>query len=250
MTTSNIPLYFNWSFWAVIVAAVAIFLSQVPPVYLWFRGAKLDVEPYYRIHISHKVGNPNVQMHLILSNTGGRMLRIKSLAIRIERDGQEVADLPAQTYLSEPSDQNAVLLTRFQLKPNEDWVHIVNFLKFFSREEERRYRAAELEMKEDVAKKKSKDEDFGTLIEVENELVEPFVAMFEEKFRWQPGEYSMRLSVTTLDGKADFIKKYRFTLFEADSASLGNIKDDYKYGDGIFWDSGKHPGVAVQIWEA
>jgi hypothetical protein len=40
------------------------------------------------------------------------------------------------------------------------------------------------------------------------------------------------------------------TLFESDSAELTKVKDDYKFGDGINWDSGKHAGVFVQILEA
>lgn len=44
METENIPLYLDWSFWAVIVATAAIILSQLPPVILWFRKARIELE--------------------------------------------------------------------------------------------------------------------------------------------------------------------------------------------------------------
>src|SRR3972149_310835 len=104
MPANNLPLYLDWSFWAVIVAAVAIVLSQLPPVHLLIRRGKLDIEPYSRILITHKVGNPNVQAHLTLTNIGGRIVRVKGITLKIKRDGKEIAVLPAQNYHQNPRD--------------------------------------------------------------------------------------------------------------------------------------------------
>ena len=57
MVESEIPLYFNWSFWAVVVAAIAVFLSQIPPIKELIKSAKLDFEVYSKISITHKLGN-------------------------------------------------------------------------------------------------------------------------------------------------------------------------------------------------
>lgn len=65
---ASVPLYLNWSFWAVVVALCAVVLSQIPPIHLLLKKAKLDLELYSRIHLTHKVGNPNLQLHLIISN--------------------------------------------------------------------------------------------------------------------------------------------------------------------------------------
>ena len=250
MTTANTPLYFDWSFWAVVVAGIAIVLSQLPPVLLWFRRARIDVEPYSRIHITHRVGNPNIQLHLILSNVGGRTVRVKGLSVGIERDGKGVARLPAQNYLQNPSDKTTVLFTSFPLGPKQEWAHIVNFLNYFSREDEKKYRSAESKLRDDILEKRKVLENKDTLVEATEQLVSPFVAMFNEKFVWNPGEYKMAISVITSSDRANITKSYRFTLFESDSGDLSKAKDDYRYGDGINWDSGKYPGVIVQITEA
>jgi hypothetical protein len=246
----NVPLYMDWSFWAVIVAAIAIVLSQLPPVHLLFRRARLDIEPYSRIHISHKIGNPNVQLHLILSNVGGRNVRVKGIAIRIRRDGKDVAVLPAQNYLQNPTDKSTVLLTSFSLKPKEEWAHIVNFLSYFSREDEKKYRSAESKLRGNILEQRKSLDDKDRLVEAENKLISPFIKMFNEKFVWQPGEYEIAISVLASNKNANLEKNYRFTLFESDSTELSKVKDDYKFGDGINWDSGKHVGVIVQIVEA
>src|SRR3990172_1109484 len=117
MQPNTVPLYADWSFWAVVVAAIAILLSQLPPVHQVVRRAKLTMELYTRAHITHKVGNPNVQLHIILSNVGGRSIRIRGMALKVRRDGKDLAALPAQNYLQNPNDERTVLFTTFSLSP-------------------------------------------------------------------------------------------------------------------------------------
>ena len=74
--------------------------------------------------------------------------------------------------------------------------------------------------------------------------------MFEEKFIWSPGEYEVTIFVKTTNDKANVSKKYRFTIFESDSYELSKVKNSYKSGDGINWDSGNHQGVIVELIEA
>ena len=92
-------------------------------------------------------------------------------------------------------------------------------------------------------------ENKDRLIEAEKSLVSEFLDMFDEKFVWLPGEYELHVSVKASDEKANTSKNYRFTLFESDSDELSRAKEDYKLGDGIYWNSGNHPGVIVQIVE-
>jgi len=139
----EIPLYLNWSFWAVVVAGLALLLSQLPPIHLLLKRAKIDLELYSRIHITHKVGNPNLQLHLIINNIGGKVVKIKGISTAIKRNGEQIAVLPAQNYLQTPNDKTTVLLTSFSLKPKEEWAHLVNFLNYFSRNVDKEFRSAE-----------------------------------------------------------------------------------------------------------
>src|SRR5690606_16295838 len=99
MQNVAMPLYMDWSFWAVVVASIAVLLSQLPPIHVIYKKAKLDLELYSKISITHKLGNPNLQLHLILNNIGGRRVRVKDINVAISRDGIHLINLPAQNYL-------------------------------------------------------------------------------------------------------------------------------------------------------
>jgi hypothetical protein len=113
------------------------------------------------MHLTHKVGNPNAQWHLILENTGGRQLRIKGISLSFSKDGGQSFELPIQNYLRTPDADQTVMFRPFRLAPGEEWGHVINFFALFSRKEDKEYRVLEssirsdiLSQKEDPAKKR------------------------------------------------------------------------------------------------
>ena len=60
-----------------VVAVAALVLSQVPPLRVLLRRAKIDVRPHSRITISHWMGNPNFHHLLFIANDGGRRVTIE-----------------------------------------------------------------------------------------------------------------------------------------------------------------------------
>ena len=245
------PLYLNWSFWAVVVAAIAALLSQLPPMLLWFKRAKLEIELYSKISITHKVGNPNLQIHIIINNIGGCKIRIKNITASLERDGNLVATLPAQNYLQNQNSQNTLLFTTFSLKPAEEWAHIINLLNFFNRNDENKYRSLEADMQSDFRKKKAAlTEEPKNPIEIEESLVKPFHDFFNSHFIWDSGEYKLTVNVTTDQEKANISKTYRFTIFESHTGQLKAITEHFKYGGGIWWDPNIPVSAILDIKEA
>jgi len=245
------PFYLDWSFWAVTVASIALVLSQLPPIHILLKKAKIDFELYSKISLLHKVGNPNLQIHIIINNIGGRKVRIKNIESTVIRDGNKVAILPAQNYLEHPSDKNTVLFTSFPLNPGDEFGHIVNLLRLFSREEEREYRDLEGKLKSDIFEKQAlingKQKE---LIEASPENVEPFHKFFTQHFIWSAGEYELKIKVITDNESTNIEKNYRFTLFEYYEEELRKIKERYKYGDGIYWDSDVIQSAIIDIKEA
>jgi len=244
----SVPIYLNWTFWAVIIATLALFLSQLLPLRELLKGAKLDLDVYSRIPITHKVGNPNIQVHLVLRNIGGKSIKIRRAIIALKREGREIASLPAQNYLINPNNVNSTIpFVSFSLRPKEDWAYLVNFLNYFSRENEKNYRAAESALKERIVQIRNLPEHREEVAEAEDDYVRPFSEIFNELFVWQAGEYEMQIRVYTDPSKAAIQKTYRFTLFESDSNSLKKHKDFYKTGEGIYWGSDHVTGIVVQI---
>lgn len=251
METTAIPLYLNWSFWAVIVAAVAIILSQLPPIHILIKKAKIDIELYSKISITHKIGNANLQLHLIIANIGGRKIRIKNIDATIERDGTPLITLPAQNYLQNQTDQNTVLFTAFSLKPGDEWAHIVNFLNFFNREEESEYRKLEGKILSDFRDKQSQlKEEPKSPIELDPSVVEPFYSFFDNHFIWRAGEYLLKVNIIADQDAAKVTKPYRFTIFESHEEQLKAIKEHFKFGGGIWWDPKIQTNVILEIKEA
>ena len=244
------PFYQDWKFWSVVMSSVAILLSQLPPIRLWLKPRRVKVDVYSRMQITHKVGNPNVGLHISLANNGGRSLQVRGLAIHIQRDGKQIVSLPAQNYFEKLSDLTNVLLVPFQLKPDENWSHIVNFLNFFDRPTEKIYRTSEASLRDDIQKKlKTKAPEDKNPVKADQNFQEPFMQLFQKLFIWEPGEYVFELTVDTEPSSATYAKKYRFTLFESDTSELKKYTEDYPYGAGIYYNSNEHIGVFVSLTE-
>jgi len=241
--------YLNWTFWAVLVSAVAILFSQIPPIHLLLKKAELDVELYARIWLSHNVGNSNLQLHLILRNIGGRLVRVKGSNVLIKRDGKDIVTLPAQTYYQNPSDSNAVLFTSFSLKPKEEWAHPVNFSNYLNRSDEKKFKKASSELKKDILNKIKLRTDEKSYVEADAQHVAPFHNLFKELFMWESGDYELQFCIDVEPISASLKKNYRFILFESDSVELSEYVKDYKYGEGIYFQSNKHSGIVVEIIE-
>lgn len=246
------PFYLDWTFWTAVFAFLAIVLSQLPPIHLLVRPRRLEVEVHSRIFINHHVGNPTMALVVSIRNTGGRELRVRRLSIDLSRDGKSVGTFPAQNYFETASSQTSVLFVPFFLKPGEYWAHSVNFLNFFDRATEKAYRENQSVLNADIQRKiaaRPKDRD-SEMVVVEDNLVSPFIKLFNKRFLWEPGEYAISLSVAADPGSASYLKRYRFTLYESDTVDLRRYADDYKYGGGISFNmDNRHVGVNVPLTE-
>jgi hypothetical protein len=244
------PFYLDWTFWAAVWALAAIVLSQIPPLHLLLRPKRLDVEVHSRIGVTHKVGNPNASVVVSIRNTGGRELRIRGLSLDVWRDGKPLAVLPAQNYFETPSSQSSVLFVPFSLKPGDTWAHSVTFLNLFDRLTEKQFREHLSALDSDIRRKiRARAEDDKNAVAAEQELVQPFLLMFEKLFVWQPGEYVFELKVSAEPGSASYSKKYRFTLYESDTADLREHLVDYPYGGGLTYDVERHIGISIPLTE-
>ena len=241
---SQKPFYEDWEFWSAVWAGIAIFLSQLPPVIKWFRPRRrLDVEMHSRITVTDKIGNPNIGIYVSVSNAGQVDARIRSMQVAIQRDGTELGTFPAQNYYETLTSKNTVLLTTFTLKASETWAHTINFLRYFDRATEKWYRQCESALREDIQGKIAQRDPNAakTLVEARPELVKPFVDFFEKTFVWTPGEYTVEFTLMTDYSPSNVRKRFRFTLFESDTAQLRSYVDSYKYAAGITWTMDNEP---------
>ena len=241
-------LYLDWQFWAAVAAFLALILSQLPPVRLWFLPRRLEVEVHSKIQVTHKVGNPNIGLFASVRNTGGRRLRIKAMELSVSRDGKPLGLYPAQNYYERLSDTSMVLFVPFTLEPGQSWEHGTNFFDEFDRETDKLFRESASALRTDISAKLDARPETETVPVVgEPDLVEPFHKLFDGLFSWVPGEYVIELRVQAEPGSASFAQKYRFTLFESDTKELRSYADDFKIGGGIVFNPERHRGVFVPL---
>jgi hypothetical protein len=250
-TGASTPIYLDWTFWSFVAAALAIILSQLPPIKLWLRPKRLEVEVNSRVFIQHAVGNPNMALVVTLRNTGGRVLRIKGLAIHLSRDGTSVGTYPAQNYFETGASTTPVLFVPFALGPGADWSKSVTFLNWSDRNTEKEFRERRATLKADIQQKIAERNPNvpPELVEADAPNLTPFLALFDRQFVWQRGEYVLTLTVDAEPGSASFRRQYRFTLYDSDTADLRAHVEGYKYGDGILWPCDKHEGLNVPLAE-
>ncbi|HEY3399631.1 MAG TPA: hypothetical protein VGK03_03280 [Geothrix sp.] len=241
------PFYLDWRFWSVIASFSAIILSQLSPIRTWFRRAKLEIEVYSRVMVNHKVGYPNVQLHLILTNTGGKLLKIKSISLMLKRGDEDTFSLPAQNFFHLPTDKESRLLTPFKLKSGEDWGHIVTFFNHFSRIEDKEYRQIESNLRADINDKRAFLTNKEIDVAADQGNVDPIIALFEKKFRWQPGEYELELQIEAEPSPSVPSSKFRFTLFESDSQELRDIQKGYRFGAGVYYEPPRMTGLFLPL---
>jgi len=187
-------------------------------------------------------------MFVSIKNTGGRQLRVRSLRIVLTREKKPLAEFMAQNYLETPSASFPVLMVPFSLKPEETWSHMTNFFNPFDRATEKLYRENLSALQEDIQQKlKDKQSNDNEPVEADPKLVTPFMTLFEKLYVWEDGEYVAELIVDTEQKDITFRTKYRFTLFESDTADLKKHTEDYKFGGGIAYNIDKHIGLFVPI---
>ncbi|HVW51410.1 MAG TPA: hypothetical protein VHC91_13595 [Trinickia sp.] len=244
------PVYSDWTFWSSAIAFVALSFSVGPLIWKWLRPPKLELELYDRVALTHKVGNPNLQAHLIIRNVGGREARISSVTASVARDGGAPYVLPARNYLpSAPATGQTLAFSPFTVKTGDQWANVVNFIAPWGRENEQRYRGLHHALREHINQRLEQREPGNRqAIIADDALVAPLIAMYEgNNNRWRPGQYELVVKVTTTSKRVQVEQRYRFSVFEADAEELRKLTDEYEMGFGIYLNSQREPWIYPEV---
>lgn len=248
--TPALPFYADWTFWAFFASAVAILLSQVPPIRLWFSKGRLAQEAGNKVWLTHMLGYTNVQVYLNLRNVGGRPVRVRGIKFDLSRHGTPLAAISAQNYIANELNPKQVVFVPFTLRPGDEWGYRVNaFESLVAKEDKvlgRLRRALKRNIAEKVAERDAKGEP-KRLVVADDSVLAPIMDLFHSNFVLEAGEYDLVISMETDTPAANVLGKYRFTLYEADSAELRTYADDYKHGFGPALETEDHPGVICEL---
>jgi hypothetical protein len=113
---------------------------------------------------------------------------------------------------------------------------------------EKFYRESESALTSDIRRKlAARPESDNNPVVAEPQLVKPFSDLFDRLFVWHPGKYVVELVVDVKPGSASFSKKYRFTLYESDSAELRSHINDYPFGGSLSYNIDRHVGALIPL---
>jgi hypothetical protein len=235
MANPAAPFYLDWPFWSAITAVLTFVLTQLPPLRLLFRRARLSVELYSTFVVNVDVGKPISQLHIIITNEGGRSIRVKSITLEVKRTDSDEFSLPGSGFFQSVGDKSPLLLTPFRIAPGGEWGHIVHFVTRPTREDDKRVRELIAGVKRDIGAKRQRPENKDQFVEADPKLVEELVRIARTRFKWQVGEYRATISIEADPARAHIRKSFRFTIFESDSLQLSQQVDDFKYGANLYW---------------
>lgn len=239
------PWYSDWQFWAFAVAALAIVLSQLPPVRSWFTAGRLEVVVQNRVHVTHKVGNTNVNLFVSLS-CFGRAVRIKGASITLGRDGNHIGTYNVRGFFETQTSPAASIFMPFLLRPEEVWTHTMAFYPDWPRAIEKAYRQHESALRANVQEKITARNGIPGLVEGDLGLVQPLIDILHRDFQWHEGEYTLTLNIETDSPSTKYTGEFKFTLFEADSDVLRSFEKHYPKGDGL-WYSDHNVGINIPL---
>lgn len=250
MPNPELAFYSDPKVWSVGVALIALLLSQLPPLHKLFRRGKLELDVYEKTNITHMLGNPNMQLHLILSNVGGKQVCIKGITAKLKIDDKEINVIKGQNYIKNPESNGQVILTKFKLNQSEEWNHATNFFNDYTQTDEKQCKSIIKRVRDDITKKlKDRGGPSKEFIETTPELIVEMSDFFQKNFIWETGEYSLEVSVSCVNPKHNLTKHYRFTLFESDSDELKEYATKYKYGESLLYNSKTDFGVLIKLSE-
>ena len=249
--TPSAPFYFDWTFWSFVVAACALLLSQLPHVKLWFRKGRLEVDVQGHIHLSHRIGHPNVQIYISMTNSGRRALRVTAARMHLLRDGTPLPELAAQNVFEHLRDEKPVMFVPFVLRPEEQRGHPFVFYESLSRAADNDLRKLITDLRIEhmaaLALRAKSDPNDSSDIPGSPTTVIPILDHFKKTFVWEKGEYKLDLMVNAAPDMPSVSKSFRFTLFESDAALLRSYSEGFVFGAGVWYDVPKHEPLRVQL---
>lgn len=224
----------DWEFWSFVVAGLALVLSQVPHVRLWFRRPRLAVEANASIVFMHSF-NPQVNIYLSVENVGGRRVRVNTIVAELKRDGRPLVELPVQGFFESPTSPQSVFFRPFDLDPDQQWSKQVVCFALITREEDRAFRKERSRASIDLQKNESAVLG-GVPAVVGPETYQAIVARFNKNFIWEHGDYELTIRVKTNRPGLEFDQCYRFTLFESDRDELKAVASGFITGHGVVYE--------------
>ena len=242
--------YKKSSVWSVVIASIAVVLSQLPPVYSWIPNPEIDVNHADRIGVNNAIGLIGHNLNVEIKNIGNTDVQLSKMELVIvDPDGRSKV-FPAENY-NKISTANAnpiaLPITSISIPQNSVWSEMVFFNRAISTEDEESFLRIRQDIAQSIFEKQQEEGEFyniRSLIPADEDVTEKAINFFTENFDLEKGEYKMTLNIYLKDREAPFSIDSEFTIFKHHIDMLISQTEDYKYGGGITMQM----NPAKQVW--
>lgn len=225
---------------SLLIATVAVLLSQFPPIHQWFHAPELEIKIIPSFAIAPNLSNGlAISKSYSATNVGEKPGRIKSLYLFIvNMEGNILHETKAATYrlntLGSFNEPQWERFTEVSLQPGENWSHHVSFFSRLRNSQlgaikivqeminEERY-AWEYEMEEQGYNLNDLDSNMPEFT-IPKELSEKLQNAIKKTIKWfKEGQY--QLYEVSLTGSEPMVIGYRFTIKKAHITQFANSLD-------------------------
>lgn len=201
---------------SLLIAAIAVLLSQFPPVYQWFESPNLQIKIGRTFVLSSDIFSaPSIHKHYSVTNVGKAPGRIKSLRLFITNsNGDVLYEASAQVYklrsIGQFDQHKWEEFSEIGLYPSRNWSHLVSFGRQLNNSALEEIQTIQSEINEEREKWKYRMEDEGHDVDsfdydgpefdLPENLSKRLGDIVKENIPWlQKGDY--RLYEVTLSGE-------------------------------------------------
>ena len=239
-----------WSALSVLVATIALILTQFPPIPQVIRGTSVKITVSETIDLWHDLGNIGLSAFLDIQNDGGKTVNIDRIeCVILEKDTGNIFTFPVRTYQGGQLDSSLGAISlrsvnfslgTITLEPDQHWSAYVNCYDFFTRSELEQVNNIKIQIQSDVAEKLDQlpaDERETAWVEIDDQLYQEAVDFFNKKFELtNEGNYQLFIRAVSDSGYTLRLLGFDFTLFKSNIQTLQSLTEkDYKFGSGIIY---------------
>lgn len=241
-TVKNLSLrrFFSADFLAVYVATIALFLSQLPPVYELISKPQPAISIDGWASVSQILGRIQLYVPVTITNDGGRVLNIEKLNCSlINEQAQKDWPMGAITYVEKLTNQPNIAAPeqpfgRLRLGSNERWSHTIHCATPMSPEQQTLFQKISREMSQYIRSQPPISPTDPQFVFPEHIWMIGYKE-FESVFDLSSGQYSITLSIEDADGGIVEFEPYHFVLEDNDIEMLQAQASDIRFGAGILF---------------
>ncbi len=230
------------SSWSMFIAAIALILSQLPPVTHWMPEKKLKGAIATRLALSSTLGFINYGINLQIFNEGNRKVKITNLDLELIDPSGHKKKYSGESY-NDFYYQNGIPVAYpidfITIDPNNSWSNQVNFVLPLTEEQDKFVNEVKLQVINDLTNKRQKTTimTINVMCEADKNIVDKACNYFTNNLSDQLsiGKYEAIVIAKDASGSILFKTPFKFHLYDHHKKIIESQKDDLKYGIGILY---------------